>query len=83
MGLGGDPGLEVLDVEGVVEGGKLFGVGFLGVVDFELWCEGVVVDEAVDHFGPLGFHGVFLAELVLGDILVVEVANFPIHQLLI
>ena len=83
MGLGGDPGLEVLDVEGMVEGGQLFGGGFLGVVDFELGREGVVVDEAVDHLGPLGFHGVLLAELVLGDILVVEVAHFPIHQLLI
>ena len=83
VGLGRYPGLEVLDVEGVVEGGQFLGGGFLGVVYFELWREGVVADEAVDHLGPLGLHGVLLAELVLGYILVVEVAHFPIHQLLI
>jgi hypothetical protein len=76
FGFGGDPGLQVLDVEGVVEGGDFLGSGFFGVVHFELRREGVVVDEAVHHFHAFGFHGVLLAQLVLRDVFVIEVAHF-------
>ena len=34
------------------------------------------MNEAVNHFSSLGFHGMLLAELVLGDVLVVEITNF-------
>ena len=73
---GADPGLEVLDVMLVVEGLYFFGGGLFGVVELEGGGESVVVEEAVDHLAALGLHGVFLAEFVLGDFVVVEVADF-------
>ena len=48
----------------------------------EFGCECVVFDEAVHHFHAFGLHGVLLAELVLRDVLVVEVADFT-HPLII
>lgn len=35
------------------------------------------------HFDSFGFHGMFLAELVLGDVFVVEVANLSHEKLTI
>lgn len=67
----------------VVKGAHFFGRGLFGVVHFEVRGEAVVIDEAVDHFHAFGFHGMFLAEFVLGDVFVVEVANFAHLQFVI
>lgn len=42
----------------------------------EMRGESVIIDETVDHLHALGLHGVLFAELVLGDVLVVQVADF-------
>lgn len=64
-----------------MEVGDFLGGGLLSVVDFKLGSEGVGVDEAVYHFHAFGFHGVFFAELILGDVFVIEVADLS-HLLL-
>jgi hypothetical protein len=51
--------------------------GFLGMIDLKFRCECIVGDERVYHFSSFGFHGMFLAELVLGDVLIVKIANLP------
>lgn len=46
------------------------------MVDFQFRGKGVVGNETMYHFDALGFHGVLLAEFVLGDIFIVKIANF-------
>ena len=71
------PSFEVLYVARVVERAELFWSGFATMVHFEVRSECIVFDEAVNHLHAFGFHGMFLTELVLGDVLVIEVAHVP------
>jgi hypothetical protein len=72
---GGNPSFEIFDVVRVVELCHFLGGGLFGVVHFELGCEVIVIDETVYHFDAFCLHGMFFAELVFGDIFVVEVAD--------
>lgn len=65
----------------MMESGDFLRSSLLGVVHFELRSEGVGVDKAMHHFHAFGFHGVFLTQLILGDVLVIEIANLS-HLLL-
>lgn len=59
----------------VVERPNFLRGGFSAVEHAELRGEVVVIDETMNHLHAFGFHGMLLAEFVLGDIFVVEVAH--------
>ena len=48
--------------------------------DSEMRSKRVVIDETMNHFSPFGFHGMLFAKLILGNILVVKIADLP-HQI--
>lgn len=73
----GNPGLQVLDVLGVMEQAKFFWSCLLAVEHVEVRSEAVVVDETVHHLQPHGLHGVVTAQGEPGEVLIVEVAHFP------
>lgn len=64
-----------------MEVGNFFRSSLLGMVNFKFRSERVSVDEAMYHFHAFSFHRVLLAELILGDVLVIEIANLS-HLLL-
>lgn len=74
-GVGVDPGLQVLDVGGMVVLAQLFECGLFAMISHKAIAEAVGVDEAIDHFEPHWLHGVLLAEIEVGELLVVEVGN--------
>ena len=46
------------------------------MIDFKVTREVIARDKTMDHLGPFGLHRMFLAELILGDIFVVEITHF-------
>jgi hypothetical protein len=75
--LASDPLLEIVNIGGVMEEGELVFVGLLALEHVEVFAEFVALYEAVGHLDAFGLHGVFLAEVVVGDGVVVEVAHAP------
>ena len=71
-----DPSFKIFDIERMMKHFHLLRRGFFSMIFFEKWWEWVVVEKTMNHFSSLGFHGMLLAELIVGDIFIVEVANF-------
>jgi len=75
VGLGTNPGFKVLDVERMMEVFELLRCCRFSMKNFELWREVIVGDKRMHHFCPFGLHRVLFAELILGDIFIVEVTH--------
>ena len=71
----GDPFLEIVNIVRIMEKVEFVLGCFLGLEHGEVITQIVILDEGVGHFDSEGFHGVFLAEVVIGDRVVVEVAH--------
>lgn len=50
------------------------------MVDIQVFVQTIRIYQGVGHLDALGFHGVFFGELVLGDLLVVKVGDFVLHD---
>lgn len=59
-----------------MKGAHFFRSGNFRMIHFEARGEIIVVDKTVNHFDTFWLHRMLLAELIIGDVLIVEVANF-------
>ena len=66
-----DPSLQIFDIERMMKLSYLLRIGRFSLKYFEVGCESIVGDERMYHFSSFSFHGMFFAELILSDILVV------------
>jgi hypothetical protein len=74
--LAGNPLLEVLDVGRIMEEAQLILIGLLALKHHEVVAEFIALDEGMSHLDAFGLHGMLLAEVVVGNGIVIEVAYF-------
>jgi len=54
---------------------KLIFVGFFALKHVKMLAKLIALNETVGHFYSFCFHGMFLTEVVIGDRIVVEIAD--------
>lgn len=72
--LASHPFLEVLDIRLIMEKTQFLLTSLLALKHHQMVTEFIALDERMRHLDTLGLHGVLLAEVVIGDRLVVKVA---------
>ena len=70
-----DPLLEIVDVIGIMKQIELVFGGFFRLEHGEVVTQVVVLDEGVCHLDAFGLHGMLLAEVIIGNRIVVEVTH--------